>query len=163
MVGLALSAQVAAGGPITVTHPDVSRYFMLVDEAVHLVLQASVIGRGGEVLVLDMGEPVRIADIARRLAASTDRDLEVVFTGLRPGEKLTEECLGHGETDHRPCHPLISQVPVPALDPREVTVLDPDADPGSLRQILAARAYGPPGDAALTVSPQQRAKSTAQR
>jgi FlaA1/EpsC-like NDP-sugar epimerase len=159
----ALSAQVAAGGPITVTHPDVSRYFMLVDEAVHLVLQAAVIGRGGEVLVLDMGEPVRIADIARRLAASTDRDLEVVFTGLRPGEKLTEECLGRGETDHRPCHPLICQVPVPALAPREVTALDSNADPGSLRQILAARAYGPLTDATLTIPPQQRAKSTAQR
>jgi FlaA1/EpsC-like NDP-sugar epimerase len=159
----ALSAQVAAGGPITVTDPDVSRYFMLVDEAVHLVLQAAVIGRGGEVLVLDMGEPVRIADIARRLAASTDRDLEVVFTGLRAGEKLTEECLGRGETDHRPCHPLICQVPVPALDPGEVTALDPYADPGSLRQILAARAYGPPGDATLTIPPQQRAQSAAQR
>jgi FlaA1/EpsC-like NDP-sugar epimerase len=159
----ALSAQVAAGGPITVTHPDVSRYFMLADEAVHLVLQAAVIGRGGEVLVLDMGEPVRIADIARRLAASTDRDLEVVFTGLRPGEKLTEECLGRGESDHRPCHPLICQVPVPTLDPGEVTAVDPNADPGSLRLILAARAYGPPGDATLTIPPQQRAKSAAQR
>jgi FlaA1/EpsC-like NDP-sugar epimerase len=159
----ALSAQVAAGGPITVTDPDVSRYFMLADEAVHLVLQAAVIGRGGEVLVLDMGEPVRIAEIARRLAASSGRDLEVVFTGLRPGEKLTEECLGRGETDHRPCHPLICQVPVPALDPGEVTALDPDADPGSLRQILAARAYGPPGGATLTIPPQQRAKSAAHR
>jgi nucleoside-diphosphate-sugar epimerase len=159
----ALSAQVAAGGPVTVTDPDVSRYFMLADEAVHLVLQAAVIGRGGEVLVLDMGEPVRIADIARRLIASTDRDLEVVFTGLRPGEKLTEEYLGHGETDHRPCHPLICQVPVPALDPGEVTALDPDANPGSLRQILAARAYGPSYDGTMTIPPQQRAKSVAQR
>jgi FlaA1/EpsC-like NDP-sugar epimerase len=159
----ALSAQVAAGGPITVTDPDVSRYFMLADEAVHLVLQAAVIGRGGEVLVLDMGEPVRIADMARRLAASTDRELEVVFTGLRPGEKLTEECLGHGETDHRPCHPLICQVPVPALDPGEVTGLDPDTDPGSLRQILAARASGPRGEAILTIPPQQWARSPVQR
>jgi len=159
----ALSAQVAAGGPITVTDPDVSRYFMLVDEAVHLVLQAAVIGRGGEVLVLDMGEPVRIADIARRLAASTGRDLDVVFTGLRPGEKLTEECLGHGETDHRPCHPLICQVQVPALDPDEVTALDSNADPGSLRQILAAQAYVLPDEGTLTIPPQQRAKSAAQR
>jgi FlaA1/EpsC-like NDP-sugar epimerase len=159
----ALSAQVAAGGPITVTDPDVSRYFMLADEAVHLVLQAAVIGRGGEVLVLDMGEPVRIADIARRLAASTGRDLEVVFTGLRPGEKLTEECLGQGETDHRPRHPLICQVPVPALDPSEVTALDPDADPGSLRQILARWAHGPSYDGTMTIPLQERAKSAAQR
>jgi FlaA1/EpsC-like NDP-sugar epimerase len=158
-----LSAQVAAGGPITVTDPNVSRYFMLADEAVQLVLQAAVIGRGGQVLVLDMGEPVRIAEIARRLAASTDRDLEIVFTGLRPGEKLTEECLGRGETDNRPCHPLICQVPVTALDPAEVTALDPDADPGSLRQILAARAYGALGDVTLTIPPQQRAKTAAPR
>jgi FlaA1/EpsC-like NDP-sugar epimerase len=159
----ALSAQVAAGGPVTVTDPDVSRYFMLADEAVHLVLQAAVIGRGGEVLVLDMGEPVRIADIARRLAASTGRDLEVVFTGLRPGEKLTEDRLGHAETDHRPCHPLICQVPVPALEPGQVTGLDPDADPGTLRQVLAARAYGPAHDGTPTFPPQQRAKTAAPR
>jgi len=159
----ALSAQVAAGGPVTVTDPDVSRYFMLADEAVQLVLQAAVIGRGGEVLVLDMGEPVRIADIARRLACSTGQDLDIEFTGLRPGEKLTEDLLGHGETDHRPCHPLICQVPVPALDPGEVTALDSDADPGSLRQVLARRAYGPSHDGTLTVPPQERAKSVAQR
>jgi FlaA1/EpsC-like NDP-sugar epimerase len=125
-----------------VTDPDVSRYFMLADEAVHLVLQAATIGRGGEALVLDMGEPVRIADIARRLIANTGRKLEVVFTGLRPGEKLTEDLLGPGETDHRPCHPLISQVPVPALDPSEVTTLDPDADPTTLRLLLARHARG---------------------
>jgi nucleoside-diphosphate-sugar epimerase len=159
----ALSAQVAAAGPVTVTDPDVSRYFMLADEAVHLVLQAAVIGRGAEVLVLDMGEPVRISDIARWLAASTGRDLEVVFTGLRPGEKLTEERLGHGETDHRPYHPLICQVPVQALDPGEVTALDPDADLGSPRQILARRACGPSYDGTMTVPLRERAKSVAQR
>jgi FlaA1/EpsC-like NDP-sugar epimerase len=153
----ALSAQVAAGGPVTVTDPDVSRYFMLADEAVQLVLQAAVIGRGGEVLVLDMGEPVRIADIARRLASSTGQDLDIEFTGLRPGEKLTEERLGHGETDHRPCHPLICQVPVPALDPGEVTALDSDADPGSLRQVLARRACGPSYDGTMTIPLQERA------
>ncbi len=111
----ALSAQVAAGGPVTVTHPDVSRYFMLADEAVHLVLQAAAIGRGGEVLVLDMGEPVRIADMARRLTANSGRKVDITFTGLRPGEKLTEDRLGPDETDQRPRHPLICQVPVPAL------------------------------------------------
>ena len=139
----ALSAQVASGGPVTVTDPEVSRYFMLADEAVQLVLQAAVIGRGGEVLVLDMGQPVRIAEMARRLAASSDRDIDIVFTGLRPGEKLAEDLLGPGEDDQRPCHPLISQIPVPALNPRDVTGLDPDADSLSLRQALAANACAP--------------------
>jgi FlaA1/EpsC-like NDP-sugar epimerase len=139
----ALSAQVAAGGPVTVTHPDVSRFFMLADEAVHLVLQAAAIGRGGEVLVLDMGEPVRIADMARRLAASSGREVEIVFTGLRPGEKMTEDRLGLGETDQRPLHPLICQVPVPALRPDEITALDPGADADSIRLALARHACGP--------------------
>jgi FlaA1/EpsC-like NDP-sugar epimerase len=153
----ALSAQVAAGGPVTVTDPDVSRYFMLADEAVHLVLQAAAIGRAGEVLVLDMGEPVRIADMARRLAASTGRDLDIVFTGLRPGEKLTEDRLGHGETDGRPCHPLISQVSVPVLDPGEVTGLDADADPAFLRHALERHAHGPANVGTMTIPPQERA------
>jgi FlaA1/EpsC-like NDP-sugar epimerase len=157
----ALSAQVAAGGPLTVTDPDVSRYFMLADEAVHLVLQAGAIGRGGEVLVLDMGEPVRIADIARRLAASTGRDLDIVFTGLRPGEKLTEDLLGNDEVDLRPYHPLISQVPVPALDPAEITGLDPDADPDSMRQVLAKHAGGPSYVGTMTIPSQEQAASAA--
>jgi FlaA1/EpsC-like NDP-sugar epimerase len=146
----AFSAQIAAGLPVTVTHPDVSRYFMLADEAVHLVLQATAIGRGGEVLVVDMGERVRIVDMARRLIASTGRDVDIVFTGLRPGEKLTEDRLGPGEIDHRPCHPLICQVPVPTLWPGEVTALDPDADAGSLRQALARCACSPSGDGTTT-------------
>jgi FlaA1/EpsC-like NDP-sugar epimerase len=157
----ALSAQVAMGGPLTVTDPDVRRYFMLADEAVHLVLQAAAIGRGGEVLVLDMGEPVRIADIARRLAASTGRDPDIVFTGLRPGEKLTEDLLGDEETDLRPRHPLISQVPVPALDPAEVTGLDPDAHPDSLRQVLARHARGPAHVGTMTIPPQEQAAPAA--
>ncbi len=150
----ALSAQVAAGGPVTVTHPDVSRFFMLADEAVHLVLQAAAIGRGGEVLVLDMGEPVRIADMARRLTASSDRELEIVFTGLRPGEKLTEDRLGPGETDQRPLHPLICQVPAPALRPDEITALDPGADADSIRLALARHACGPVEGDGLTIPAQ---------
>jgi FlaA1/EpsC-like NDP-sugar epimerase len=133
----ALSAQVAAGGPVTVTHPEVRRYFMTADEAVQLVLQAAVIGRSGEVLVLDMGEQIRIADMARRLVASVPRPVEIVYTGLRPGEKLTEDLLGASEPDERPCHPLIRQVPVAPLAPHLVTGLDASADPAQIRAALA--------------------------
>jgi len=133
----ALSAQVEAGGPVTVTHPEVTRYFMTADEAVQLVLQAAVVGRGSEVLILDMGEPVRIADIARRLVAQSGQQVDIVFTGLRPGEKLTEDLLGQDETDYRPHHPLIRHAPVPPLPPDRLAILDPAADPGSLRRALA--------------------------
>ena len=82
------------GGPVTVTHPDVTRYFMTVEEAVQLVIQAGAIGGAGEALVLDMGEPVRIDDVARRLIAQTrPTPIEIVYTGLRPGEKLHEVLL----------------------------------------------------------------------
>ncbi len=132
-----LSAQVESGGPVTVTHPDVTRYFMTVDEAVQLVLQAAVIGRGSEVLILDMGVPVRIADIARRLVTRSSQPPEIVFTGLRPGEKLTEDLLGQGEVDYRPRHPLIRHAPVPPLPPDQLATLDPAAGPDGLRQALA--------------------------
>ncbi|MDZ5442978.1 polysaccharide biosynthesis protein [Micromonospora sp. 4G57] len=133
----AFQAQIEAGVPITVTHPDVTRYFMTVQEAVHLVLQAATIGRGGEALVLDMGEPVRIADVARRLAAEASAPAEIVFTGLRPGEKLHEHLFGADEADSRPLHPLISHVRVPSLAPDEVRGLDPYGDPDELIKRLA--------------------------
>jgi FlaA1/EpsC-like NDP-sugar epimerase len=133
----ALSAQVAAGGPVTVTHPDVTRYFMTADEAVQLVLQAAVIGRDGEVLVLDMGEQIRIADMARRLVAAVPRQVDIVYTGLRPGEKLTEDLLGQGEEDERPYHPLIRHVPVAPLPPDAVLGLDPADGLAGLRAALA--------------------------
>jgi FlaA1/EpsC-like NDP-sugar epimerase len=110
-------AQIAAGGPVTVTHPEVTRYFMTIEEAVQLVVQAGAIGRGGEVLVLEMGEPVRIREVAQRMIAHHGADVEIVYTGLRPGEKLHEVLWGEGEVDHRPAHPLISHVRVPPLDP----------------------------------------------
>jgi FlaA1/EpsC-like NDP-sugar epimerase len=113
-------AQVDAGGPITVTDAEVTRYFMTVEEAVELVIQAGAVGGDGEALVLDMGEPVKIDDVARRLAANAERPIEVVYTGLRRGEKLHEVLLGEGEDDERPSHPLISQVGVPAIDVDEV-------------------------------------------
>jgi FlaA1/EpsC-like NDP-sugar epimerase len=117
--------QIEAGGPVTVTDPDVTRYFMTTFEAVQLVVQAGAVGSGGEVLVLDMGQPVRIADVARRLIANAGRPIDIVYTGLRPGEKLHEALLASDEVDHRPVHPLISHAPVPPLDPGEVLRLRP--------------------------------------
>ncbi|GGM07404.1 MULTISPECIES: nucleoside-diphosphate sugar epimerase/dehydratase [Micromonospora] len=134
----AFRSQLAAGLPITVTHPDVTRYFMTKQEAVHLVLQAATIGRGGEALVLDMGEPVRIADVARRLADESATNAGIVFTGLRPGEKLHEDLFGADEIDTRPIHPLISHVGVPPLSPQDARRLDPYAAVDDLIAQLAA-------------------------
>ena len=110
--------QIAVGGPITVTHPDVIRYFMTIPEAAQLVLQANVMAQGGEVFVLDMGEPVRIVDLATRMVElsglkvrgdhAPDGDIDIVFTGLRPGEKLYEEL-------------LIGNDPAPTAHPRIMT------------------------------------------
>ncbi len=121
----AFHQQVDAGGPVTVTDPDVTRYFMTVHEAVQLVVQAGAIGNNKEVLILDMGRPVRIADVARRLIASAGGHVEIVYTGLRPGEKLHEVLLASGEPDCRPEHPLISHAPVAPLHPSEVLALRP--------------------------------------
>jgi len=86
--------QIGAGEPITVTHPDITRYFMLIPEACELVLQAGAIGKGGEIFILDMGEPIKIVDLAKKMIELSGRDdIEIVFTGLRPGEKLYEELL----------------------------------------------------------------------
>ena len=140
----AFKAQAVSGGPITVTDPQVTRYFMTVREAVQLMLQASVVSQGGDVLVLDMGEPVRIADVAHRVAATVDQDVDIVFTGLRPGEKLHEQLLGTGEIDARPFHPLISQVPVPPVELRDLALLDPSADADEIVTVMRELCYAEP-------------------
>lgn len=113
--------QLAAGGPITLTHPDVTRFFMTIPEASRLVAHAAAIGRPGEVLVLDMGEPVRIEDVAHQLMEISGRTVGIVYTGLRPGEKLHETLFGPGEQDHRPIHPAVSHVTVPPISMTSVT------------------------------------------
>jgi FlaA1/EpsC-like NDP-sugar epimerase len=112
----AFTAEIEQGGPVTVTHPDVERFFMLVPEACQLVLQASTIGRDGEVLVLDMGQPVRIVDVARTLIRLDGRGTDIVFTGLRPGEKLGEVLFSDLEVPAPTEHPLVWSVDVEPMD-----------------------------------------------
>jgi FlaA1/EpsC-like NDP-sugar epimerase len=133
--------QIAAGGPVTVTHPEMRRYFMSISEAVQLVLQASTMGEESEVFVLDMGEPVRIMDLARnmiRLAGlEPGEDINIQVTGLRPGEKLFEELQLGGEnilpTPHEKIMRLQSQAPNPRyvarwLERLRMLLIDGDDD-----------------------------------
>ena len=130
--------QIEMGGPVTVTDPEVTRYFMSAEEAAQLILQAGSMGKGGEIFILKMGQPVRIADMARELiklsGREPDTDIEVRFIGLRPGEKLYEELITEGEgivnTHHSkimvlrgervaPCselHELLEGLAIKALD-----------------------------------------------
>lgn len=146
-------AQIERGGPITLTHPDVTRYFMTIPEACELVLQASVIGESGEVMVLDMGEPVRILDVAERLIAESKRSIDIELCGLRHGEKLHEVLFGAGEGQRASRHPLISRVPVPPLAPRELGDVgrSPDLTEADLNatdaieHVVSAQPGTPPG------------------
>jgi FlaA1/EpsC-like NDP-sugar epimerase len=115
--------QIAAGGPVTVTHPEVTRYFLRTSEAISLVLQAATLGeeRSGRVMMLDMGEPILIADLAKHLIELSGRDdVEIAYTGLRPGEKLFEEIMLDGETNEPTAHPQI--VVTRAPQPHRLTV-----------------------------------------
>lgn len=111
--------QIRKGGPVTVTHPEIKRYFMTIPESVQLILQASVRGQGGDVFVLDMGEQIRVADLARNMIVLSglvpDQDIKIAFIGLRPGEKLYEELFEHGErvepTSHNKIKRAVSQMP----------------------------------------------------
>jgi FlaA1/EpsC-like NDP-sugar epimerase len=109
------------GKPITITHPDVERYFMSIPEACQLVIQAGGLGRPGEVMILDMGKPVKILDVAKKMIDISGRDdIPIVFTGLRQGEKMSEILIADGEEDERKVHSKISQAVVPPLAPVEL-------------------------------------------
>ena len=107
-VTTAFRYQIEKGGPVTVTDPEVTRYFMTIPEAVHLVLQAAVLGEHGETLILDMGNPVKILDVAKQMIEKSGRDIKIIFTGLRDGEKLNENLFSADEQSEKRKHPLIS-------------------------------------------------------
>lgn len=137
---------IEAGGPLTITHPDVTRFFMTIPEACQLVVQAGGIGRPGEVLILDMGEPVKIMDVANRMIEMSGKDVAIVYTGLRHGEKLHEELMGEHETDERPIHPKISHAIVKPISPQRLDQASWTArcqrDSGSVQNAPVAAARG---------------------
>jgi FlaA1/EpsC-like NDP-sugar epimerase len=116
--------QIANGGPVTVTHPDIIRYFMTIPEACRLVLEAGTMGKGGEIFIFEMGEPVKIANLARRMIElagfEPDKDIRIEYTGLRPGEKLYEELLSDEENTLPTPHEKIRVAKVREYDYREV-------------------------------------------
>jgi FlaA1/EpsC-like NDP-sugar epimerase len=165
--------QIAAGGPITVTHPDVTRYFIRTSEAISLVLQAATLGNRGEIFMLDMGEPIRIADLARdliRLSNHTEEEIAITYTGLRPGEKLFEEIRLQGESIHPTVHPqiVVTEAPLPAAtevaswlirashskDPAETVRLLRDLVPESALEAGERRATDKTQRAAVDLQPQ---------
>jgi FlaA1/EpsC-like NDP-sugar epimerase len=113
--------QIARGGPVTVTHPDMERYFMTIPEAVQLIVQAGAIGESGDIFVLDMGEPVKIIDLAHNMirlsGKEPERDIPIEFIGVRPGEKLHEDLWGEEEASEPTSHPKILRATSAPVDP----------------------------------------------
>ena len=123
--------QITKGGPVTVTHRGVTRYFMTISEAVQLVIQAGAIGSTGEILVLDMGKPVNIHEVAEQLVRNSGKPIKIEVVGLRVGEKVHEELFGAGELDERPRHPLISHVTAKSIDQTSLTI-----NPNNSRELM---------------------------
>jgi FlaA1/EpsC-like NDP-sugar epimerase len=152
--------QVANGGPITVTDPEVTRYFMMVEEAVALTIQSAAIGRPGEVLILDMGEPVLIEDVAKLIASGSPRNIAIEYIGLRPGEKLHELLIGAGEIDDRPFHSEITQTMVPPITETTLgSLLDPVA-PTQARSLMESACEEARKDAIDAAARSQAASSS---
>ena len=137
--------QIARGGPVTVTHPDMERYFMTIPEAVQLIVQAGAIGESGDIFVLDMGKPVKIVDLAHNMirlsGREPDRDIPIEFIGVRPGEKLHEDLWGEGEAAVPTAHPKILRAACRPVDPiwleEELAELERLADAGETVEIVA--------------------------
>lgn len=152
----AFTAQIERGGPVTVTDPDVERFFMLIPEACQLVLEATTVGGDGEVMVLEMGEPVRILQVAHTLIDMSGRDdIEVAFTGLREGEKLSEDLFSPSEAPRTTAHPLVYAVDVPPLSPVELRAVYPKTPAALEEWMRAATTNGP--DATASTQPTPRA------
>ena len=134
----AFAKQIATGGPITVTDPDVTRYFMTIEEACQLVVQAAALGKPGEALVLEMGDPISILDVAHQLIEQSGTPCKIEFTGLREGEKMHEELFGDDEAEHEyRIHPMVSHVPVPTVSDREVDALPLTGSVSVVRDAMA--------------------------
>jgi FlaA1/EpsC-like NDP-sugar epimerase len=134
----AFRSQIENGGPVTVTDRDVTRYFMTIPEAVQLVIQAGAIGNNGDALILDMGKPVRIADVAKQMIKQSRKDIKIIYSGLRPGEKLHEELVGPTEVIAPTSHKLITRTPVPQITGDFFTPVDIPTTPDKQVDLLSS-------------------------